>query len=183
MILDPDTLEWAYRHGAFPMAMEHGEIGWFQPVVRAVIPLNGFHASRSLKRTSKQFQIAFDTDFETIIRRCADRPEGSWINEEIVRAYCEMFRLSKAHSAGAYWRKELVGGVYGVRIERAFMAESMFHSKTDAGKAALWKLIEHLRDQGVELFDVQYMTPHLKTLGAITITHEEYMNRLRRALR
>lgn len=165
------------------MGLDDGEIGWFQPLKRAIIPIGGFAVSTSLRRSARKYEVRFGVDYEEIMRRCADRAEGSWISEEIVEAYCEMHALGRGDCAGAYWDDELVGGVYGIRLGNAFMAESMFHSMTDAGKVALWKLFEKLAASGVSLFDVQYMSPHLSTLGAIEVSHSFYMKELAKALR
>lgn len=163
------------------MGMEDGETGWFRPDPRAIIPLDAFHATRSLRRSADRYEVRFDTAYEQVMRACANRKDV-WITEELFHVYAELFRRGTGHSAEAFLSDRLVGGVYGVSLGGAFMAESMFHSETDAGKVALWKLIEKLRDSGWVLFDVQYMTPHLKTLGAIEISHSEYIRRLEEAL-
>ncbi len=180
--LSPQLIELAYRQGIFPMAMEDGEIGWFRPDRRAIIPMDRFYVSRSLRRSARQFEVRFNTCFGEVMRACADRPEGSWIDERMIEAYSALFEAGKASSAEAYLDGKLVGGVYGVSLGKAFMAESMFHTVTDAGKTALWMLIEHLRAEGSTLFDVQYMTEHLRSLGAIEVSHEEYMLLLHAAL-
>lgn len=178
--LTAEMLESAYRMGIFPMDYE-GEILWFRPDPRAVIPLEGFRVSRSLRRSAKRFLVTFDKAFREVMRACAERP-STWISEELVKAYTELFERGKAHSAEAWREGRLVGGVYGVAMGRAFMAESMFHRETDAGKVALWKLVERLREAGYILLDVQIMTPHLRSLGAIEISAEEYARRLSEAL-
>jgi leucyl/phenylalanyl-tRNA---protein transferase len=185
LTLTPEGVELAYRHGIFPMADERsGEVLWFRPDPRAIIPLNGFHASRSLARTLRRglFEIRVDTDFEGVMRGCADRPEGTWISERFVEVYAALHRAGKAHSVEAWREGRLVGGTYGVALGGAFMAESMFHRETGASKVALALLVSRLREQGFILLDVQYVTPHLESLGAVEITRREYERRLEQAL-
>jgi leucyl/phenylalanyl-tRNA--protein transferase len=185
LTLTPEGVELAYRHGIFPMAGERtAEILWFRPDPRAVIPLDGFHVSRSLARTLRRavFDVRTDTDFEGVMRGCADRPEGTWISERFVEVYGALHRAGKAHSVEAWREGRLAGGVYGLALGGAFMAESMFHRETDASKVALAALTSRLRERGFILLDVQYVTPHLESLGAIEITRHEYERRLERAL-
>ncbi len=179
-------MEAAYRHGVFPMADEiSGEVLWFRPDPRAIIPLDGFHVSRSLKRRLRLggFEIRVDTDFEGVMRACGDRPEGTWISEDFIEVYGALHRAGKAHSVEAWRDGRLVGGCYGVALGAAFMAESMFHRETDASKVALAALVSRLRERDFVLLDVQYVTPHLKRLGAVEITRQEYERRLEAALR
>jgi leucyl/phenylalanyl-tRNA--protein transferase len=185
LTLTPEGIELAYRHGIFPMADERsGEVLWFRPDPRAVIPLDGFHVSRSLVRTLRRgrFEVRVNTAFETVMRGCADRPEGSWISERFVEVYGALHRAGKAHSVEAWRDRRLVGGVYGLALGGAFMAESMFHRETDASKVALAALVGRLSERGFTVLDVQYMTPHLESLGAVEITRREYERRLERAL-
>jgi leucyl/phenylalanyl-tRNA--protein transferase len=185
LTLTPEGVELAYRHGIFPMADERSdEVLWFRPDPRAIIPLDGFHISRSLARTLRRgiFKIRVDTDFEGVMRGCADRPEGTWISERFVEVYAALHRAGKAHSVEAWREGRLVGGTYGVALGGAFMAESMFHVETDASKVALAALCSRLREQGFILLDVQYVTPHLESLGAVEITRRDYERRLERAL-
>ena len=185
LTLTPEGVELAYRHGIFPMADERsGEVLWFRPDPRAVIPLDGFHVSRSLARTLRRgrFEVRVDTAFTTVMRGCADRPEGSWISERFVEVYGALHRAGKAHSVEAWRDRRLVGGVYGLALGGAFMAESMFHRETDASKVALAALVGRLSERGFTVLDVQYMTPHLESLGAVEITRREYERRLERAL-
>ena len=185
LTLTPDGVELAYRHGIFPMADEgSGEILWFRPDPRAIIPLDGFHISRSLARTLRRgiFEVRVDTDFEGVMRGCADRPEGTWISERFVEVYGALHRAGKAHTVEAWRDGRLVGGAYGLALGGAFMAESMFHRETDASKVALTALVARLQARGFTLLDVQYVTPHLESLGAVEITRREYERRLERAL-
>ena len=186
LTLTPEGVLLAYAHGIFPMADERsGEVLWFRPDPRAIIPLDGFHVSRSLARTIKRatFEIRVDTDFEGVMRGCADRPEGTWISERFVEVYAALHRAGKAHSVEAWREGRLVGGTYGLALGGAFMAESMFHRETDASKVALEALVARLREHGFILLDVQYVTPHLESLGAVEITRREYERRLAEALR
>jgi leucyl/phenylalanyl-tRNA--protein transferase len=179
----PEVVEQAYRHGVFPMAVD-GDIYWYQPDPRTIIPLDGFHISKSLRRTINRqvYEVVFDRDFIQTMEACADRLEGSWINNEFYEVYGALHQRGKAHSVEAWQEGRLVGGAYGVSLGGAFMAESMFHTATDAGKVALAALIQRMNERGFTLLDVQYLTPHLATLGAIEIPHREYMRRLARAL-
>lgn len=178
-----DLLEMALRLGAFPMGEEDGSINWYQPHERAIFPLNGFHVSRSLAKTLRQrpFEIRHDTAYEQVMRACR-RPSGNWINEEIIRVYTDTFRQGWGHCTECWRDGQLVGGVYGVALGSAFFAESMFHRETGASKIALKAMIDWCAHRGYELFDVQMMTPHLASLGAVEIPHHEYMARLSRAL-
>jgi leucyl/phenylalanyl-tRNA--protein transferase len=164
------------------MAEESGEIGWYKPHVRAIIPIDAFHASRSLKKSARKMEWEFDRDFSAIMDECASREE-TWISPEIKTAYCRLFELGYAHCCGTYRNGVLIGGVYCVAFGNALFAESMFHKETDAGKVALWKLVERAAQAGVELFEVQFLTPHLATLGAIEIEEDEYFALLEKALR
>ncbi len=184
-MIPPRLLVRAYAEGVFPMAMEGGEIGWFSPDPRGVIPLDAFHVSARLARVVRQgrFRIAVDTAFEAVMRACARRPgEGTWISEEIVQSYVALSKLGLAHSIEAWQGTELAGGLYGVHLGGAFFGESMFHRVTDASKVALVALVDRLNRQGFALLDVQWVTPHLETFGAIEIPREEYLVRLKAAL-
>ena len=181
----PETLEFAYRLGIFPMHDDDtGAIYWFQPDPRTIMPLDGFHISRSLAKTIRKgtFQVTYDQDFEGVMRGCADREEGTWISEEFIEVYGLLHQQGKAHSVECWREGKLVGGTYGVAFGGAFMAESMFHYETDASKVALAALVQRLNERRFLLLDVQYLTPHLASLGAIEIPHAEYMTRLARAL-
>lgn len=183
--LEPRTVISAYTQGLFPMPLEpNGPVAWWSPDPRAVIPIDGFHISRSLRKSMKRFHFTVNTAFAEVIDACADdsRPHG-WIDGQIKRAYAELNRLGWAHSIET--RNEagdLVGGVYGIGIRRFFAGESMFHTTTDASKAALAHLVQLLAKHGTELFDVQWMTDHLSTLGAIDLSRSDYLRRLERAL-
>ncbi len=182
----PTGIEFAYRRGIFPMYHEDTqEMYWYQPDPRTILPLDGFHTSRSLAKTIRQgiFDVRINTDFEGVMRGCADRAEGTWISEEFIALYGELHRMGKAHCVEVWRDKRLAGGTYGVALGGAFMAESMFHRETDASKVALHALVSRLNERGFALLDTQYLTPHLQSLGAIEIPHRVYYDRLKRALR
>ena len=185
MIPSPLLLS-AYREGIFPMALEDGEIGWFSPDPRGVIPLDAFHVPRRLQRVvrSDEWVVRVDTRFEDVVRACAERPaEGTWISREILESYVELHRQGRAHSVEV-WRKEaLVGGLYGVHLGAAFFGESMFHRVTDASKVALVALVERLCARGFVLLDTQWTTRHLEQFGATEIPRQEYLLKLKEALR
>ena len=170
----------AYRNAVFPMAMESGEIAWFSPDPRAVIPIDdGFHVPHGLRRTLRRdaFEIRIDTRFEEVMRRCAQRDE-TWINEEILESYVNLHHLGHAHSVEAWRDGQLAGGLYGVSIGGAFFGESMFHEVTDASKVALHALVMRMRARGFSLLDTQWITPHLRLFGATEISRREYQVRL-----
>ena len=170
----------AYRNAVFPMAMESGEIAWFSPDPRAVIPIDdGFHVPHGLRRTLRRdaFEIRIDTRFEEVMRRCAQRDE-TWINEEILESYVNLHHLGHAHSVEAWRDGQLAGGLYGVAIGGAFFGESMFHEVTDASKVALHALVMRMRARGFSLLDTQWITPHLRLFGATEISRREYQVRL-----
>jgi leucyl/phenylalanyl-tRNA--protein transferase len=168
------------------MAVDAGEIRWYSPDPRGILPLERFRVSRRLSRLVRQgrFEIRVDHDFTAVINACADRPDddGSWIDEEIVQSYCALHRHGFAHSVETWQGGALVGGLYGVALGGAFFGESMFHRVTDASKVACWATVELLRLDRAVLFDVQWTTPHLRTLGAIDLPRSEYLRRLRAAV-
>ncbi|HYL52231.1 MAG TPA: leucyl/phenylalanyl-tRNA--protein transferase [Acidimicrobiia bacterium] len=180
--LEPGTLVAAYRRGLFPMRVE-GLLAWWSPDPRGIMPLDGFHASRSLRRKRARFDIRVDTAFETVMRACAapERPYG-WIDESFITAYTRLHDLGWAHSVETWLDGVLVGGVYGIRIGRFFAGESMFHRVTDASKVALWATVDLLRLDGATLFDVQWTTSHLASLGAIDVSREVYLSLLASAV-
>jgi leucyl/phenylalanyl-tRNA--protein transferase len=182
----PAGVEFAYRRGVFPMYSQWTEeIEWYRPDPRTIIPLETFHISRSLQKTLRQgvFEVRYNTDFEGVMRGCADREEGTWITEEFIEVYGELHRQGKAHSVEVILNERLVGGTYGLALGSAFMAESMFHYETDASKVALASLVARLKARDFTLLDVQYLTPHLAKFGATEIPFRDYYDRLRRALR
>lgn len=178
-----------YAMGIFPMAdsRDTDEIFWVEPRNRAILPLDNFHLSRSLGRTlrSDKFSVTLDRDFEGVIAGCADRPE-TWINAGIEQAMVKLHDQGHAHSVevwdGRGEESELVGGIYGVKLGRAFFGESMFSRATDASKVALAWLVARLKAGGYRLFDCQFMTAHLASLGAVPVPRERYTELLAAAL-
>ncbi len=171
--------------------MAHSEEGnriyWYDPDPRTIIPLDSFHISRSLRRTMKRniFEIRFDSQFERVMQECAAPAKGreeTWISDEIIFLYTELFKYGYAGSIESYYQGELVGGVYGVKLNGLFAGESMFSKKTDASKVALAFLLQTLKEAGFALFDVQFMTDHLRRFGAVEISRAEYKDRLEQAL-
>ncbi|MBT8246781.1 MAG: leucyl/phenylalanyl-tRNA--protein transferase [Acidimicrobiia bacterium] len=159
-------------------------IGWWSPDPRAIVPLDGLYVSRSLRRSLRKYDVSFDTDFAGVLAGCADpaRPLG-WITEEMQAAYRRLFEHGWAHSVEVWDRAgALVGGLYGVGIGGLFAGESMFHRARDTSKVAMVRLVDKLRDDGATIFDVQWQTSHLESLGAIEIARSEYMARLAGAM-
>jgi leucyl/phenylalanyl-tRNA--protein transferase len=186
--LAPGTLLAAYRRGIFPMpdAGVRPPMHWFSPARRGVVPLDGLQVSRSLRRSAREFELRVDTAFDEVMTRCADPSrDAGWITPDVAAAYGELHRLGWAHSVEAWREGELVGGLYGVAIGGLFAGESMFHRVRDASKVALVELVRLLGADGLEgrLLDVQWVTPHLATLGAVELPRSAYLERLKRALR
>jgi len=182
--LEPGTLLAAYRRGLFPMPYGRRRIVWFSPDPRAILPMDALTISRSLRRSARRYDVSRDTAFAEVMLRCGDphRP-GGWITPAFVEAYTRLHTLGWAHSVEC--RNEagqLVGGLYGVRIGSFFAGESMFYDATDASKVALIGLVEWLRLTGARLLDVQWLTPHLSSLGAIAIDRRDYLDRLADAI-
>ena len=180
------TLLGAYRAGFFPMAVA-GRIRWFSPVRRGIVPLDGFRASRRLRRTVRggRFEVSVNRAFAEVIGACASGRgrEGSWISAEIAASYRGLHEAGFAHSVETWRDGALVGGLYGVSLRGAFFGESMFHRATDASKVALCALVDRLRARGYELLDVQWVTPHLARLGAVEVPRARYLGLLKRAMR
>lgn len=180
-----DLLLQAYCSGIFPMA-EHKddpELFWVDPRKRGILPLDGFHISRSLAKRLRQqnYRITLNSAFEDVLAGCADRTE-TWISQKIHTLYCELHAMGAAHSIEVWMDDTLVGGVYGVTVGRAFCGESMFSTRTDASKIALAWLVDLLNRCGFVLFDTQFLTPHLASLGGVEITRNSYHQRLAQAL-
>lgn len=171
------------------MAVDDGQIRWYSPDPRGIIPLDGFHLPARLARVVRSgvFRIERDRAFEGVIRACADSNRndddpGTWISEEIIESYVELHRLGLAHSVETWDGSRLVGGLYGVALRGAFFGESMFHRASNASKVALAALVEHLRARGFRLLDIQWVTPHLEQFGALEITRASYLKQLADAL-
>ena len=182
--LKPETLIDSYKHGIFPMHLQienKREIGWWSPQQKGILPLNKINISSSLKKSMKKYFVTFDQDFDAVIEGCGDdkRPKG-WINKDIKTAYKKLFELGYVHSVEVWNKKdELVGGLYGVEVNGLFAGESMFHKQTDASKTAMVYLVNQLKEAGGErIFDVQWQTPHLKSMGVIKISRAKYISLL-----
>jgi leucyl/phenylalanyl-tRNA--protein transferase len=183
-ILTSPDVEAAYRAGIFPMAdPERGVITWHRPKRRAILPLESFHASRSLSALLRRrpFEITWDRCFGEVMDACADRP-GTWISAEFKTIYGELHAQGKAHSVEVWMDGVLAGGLYGVQLGGAFFAESMFHRRPNMSKVALAELVSRLRAQGFALLEVQYLTEHLAQFGVIEISDKKYQARLKEAL-
>jgi leucyl/phenylalanyl-tRNA---protein transferase len=179
--LEPATLLAAYRGGIFPWPAEGIDLLWWSPDPRAVLPPDGVHVSRSLRRTLRQarFRVTIDAAFDDVIDACGDRGgEGTWITPALRAAYARLHRLGWAHSVEVWAGGALVGGLYGVASGGLFAAESMFHRVRDASKVALVALGQHARAVGVTLIDVQMPSPHLAAMGAVTLARADYLDAL-----
>ena len=183
-VIDPRLLLEAYAQGVFPMAMEDGEMGWFSPDPRGIIPIREFHVPHGLKRLLRRgaYEVRLNTAFTAVMRGCADR-ESTWINESILRSYVRLYELGFAHSVETWMGHRLVGGLYGVAIGGAFFGESMFSRETGASQVALHALVTRLDERGFTLLDTQWTTEHLSRFGAHEIAREDYLRRLERAIR
>ena len=176
-----------YSLGIFPMGEEDGSISWYETNPRAILPIelqnSDIHITRSLSQVIKKntFDIKIDTDFEQVLNCCADR-NSTWINELIMNSYIELHRRGYAHSIEAWQNNALVGGLYGVQYKGAFFGESMFHKASNASKVSVVKLYEILKRNRFILFDIQMMTSHFETFGAIEISKRSYLEILDRAM-
>jgi len=182
--LEPGTLLAAYRHGLFPMPARRGVVAWWSPDPRGIVPLSGLRVSRSPRKSCDRFEIRVDHDFDQVIEACADRRrQGAWINRDIKKGYRRLHQLGWVHTVEA-WSPDgkLAGGLYGVAIGGLFAGESMFHWQTDASKVALVALVSLLREGGASLLDVQWLTPHLESLGAVAVPRSSYHELLAGAL-
>ena len=187
--ITPELLLRAYSIGMFPMSesADDPELFWVEPDIRGIIPLDGFHVSKSLQKAIRKapFDIRFDTAFDQVVEKCAeaadDRP-STWINQQIKDLYGALHRLGHAHSVEAWEGDELVGGLYGVTLGSAYFGESMFSRRTNASKICLVYLVERLTERGFTLLDTQFTTDHLVTFGAIDIPKAEYGVLLDRAM-
>lgn len=188
MKLEPHMLIAAYSQGIFPMAEANGDIYWYDPDPRAIIPLETFRVNRRLARTVRNsaFEIRLNTSFPAVMRACAERAPDrptTWISEDLIAAYTTLHRLGLAHSVETWQAGALVGGLYGVTVRGLFAGESMFSRATDASKVALVHLVDRLRERGFLLLDTQFSSPHMARLGAIEIPRADYKRRLAAALR
>lgn len=187
--LTPQFLLEAYASGYFPMADDanSSELFWLSPDMRGVMPLDGLHIPRSLAKTIRnhKFEIRYDSAFLQVMQACAEptsiRPQ-TWINEEIINIYSELFLMGLAHSVEIWDENKLVGGLYGVQLGAAFFGESMFSRKTDASKIAFVHLVKRLKFGGFKLLDTQFTTEHLENFGVVEIPKPQYLARLDHAL-
>jgi len=182
--LEPGTILQGYRRGLFPMHLPDGQLGWWSPVRRGIIPLDRLRISRSLRKSLRRYRVFIDTAFEAVIGQCADpmRP-GAWITDDIKKAYIRLHHLGWAHSVEAWDREgNLAGGLYGVAIGGAFFGESMFYEQRDASKVALTGLVISMRTGGATLLDVQWATEHLRSLGAVEVPRVDYLELVSKAL-
>lgn len=183
--ITPDLLLRAYSVGIFPMSEGREDPGvfWVDPQMRGIIPLNGLHISRSLARAirAERYQVRVNADFAGTVQGCAARDE-TWINDQIFDLYEQLHAAGFAHSVEVWDGDDLVGGVYGVALAAAFFGESMFSRRTNASKIALAYLVKRLRYGGFQLFDTQFVTDHLLSMGAVEIPRSEYRKRLEKAL-
>ena len=189
LALTPDLLLCAYASGLFPMANDRHDptIHWIEPRRRGVLPLEGFHQPKSLRKLVRRqrFEIRVDRAFATVIEACAEpRPERprTWLNDDLIALYCALHQQGYAHSVESWIGGRLVGGLYGVSLGAAFFGESMFSHERDASKVALVALIDRLRAGGYLLLDTQFVTDHLRQFGAVEISRESYQQQLRRAM-
>lgn len=182
--LSAGTILEAYRNGLFPMPLEDGSMGWWSPVERAVLELSALRVSRSLARSCRRFTVSVDADATGVVEGCASMErDQTWITPEMAAAYLELHRLGYVHSFEVWDRDGcLVGGLYGVAIGGLFCGESMFHVVSDASKVALVHLVSVLSEGGARMLDVQWLTPHLASLGAEVIGRQVYLERLPVAL-
>jgi leucyl/phenylalanyl-tRNA--protein transferase len=186
--ITPHLLLMAYARGIFPMTHDDGNIYWYDPDPRAIIPLDAFHVSRSLRRRVRQkpYDMRVDGDFRATMRACAEPAPGresTWISEDMIDLYTALHQMGHAHSVEAWRDGEMVGGLYGVSIGGLFAGESMFSRATDASKVALVHLVERMRAGGYTLLDTQFVTEHLERFGAMNIPRADYQQRLADALK
>ena len=182
--LSPQVLIQAYSSGLFPMAdLETGKISWYQPDPRAIIPLDQFHVSRSLRKLIKKnpYRISYSESFSDVMEQCSMR-EDTWISDSFIKAYSRMNRMGAAQSVEVWEGDELVGGVYGLNMGGAFFAESMFHRRANTSKLALYYLVEKLKECGFSLLECQFLTDHLRSLGAVEVSDEFYQRNLKEAI-
>jgi leucyl/phenylalanyl-tRNA---protein transferase len=181
--LDPSFLLSAYRAGCFPWS-SRPVLNWWCPEPRLLFELRTFRPHKSVQKRIRQegWSFAIDRNFRAVMEACANTRDETWITDDILDAYTALYRLGHAHSFQVYEQETLIGGLYGVSIGGYFGGESMFHKKTDASKAAVCYLIEQLNTAGYVLLDAQAPTPHLVSLGAVEVTRQEYLSRLRQAL-
>ena len=180
--LNPSRLVRAYQVGIFPWYSKGDPIIWWSTDPRLIMELDDFKLSRSLKKSMKKFEYKFDTNFKEVMQKCAQTPrpgqEDTWIQDEIINAYVELYNLGFTHSIESYYEGELVGGLYGLAVGKVFCGESMFANMSDASKSAYAVLIKHLKKWGYDFIDCQVPTDHLKSLGAKEVSRDYFLKRL-----
>jgi leucyl/phenylalanyl-tRNA--protein transferase len=182
-LLKPENMLRLYASGAFPMADEKaGTINWYMPEIRTIVPFDDFNFPRSARKAvdKMNFEIKFDTDFTKVVMGCSDR-EDTWISKELINAYKRLRKRGHVHTVETWLEDKMVGGLYGVTFRGAFFGESMFSQVSEASKASLMALINHLIERDFVLLDVQYMSEHLKMFGAMEISFDEYTKLLHKA--
>ena len=184
--LAPDTLLYAYAHGMFPKSLgePRRQMAWWSPLRRGIFPLDGLRVTRSLRQSARRFSVTFNKDFEQVMHRCATtHQQGNWITHEFIEAYTTLHHLGYGHSVEVWNAQgELVGGLYGVRINNFFAGESMFHTERDASKVALIHLVEAMKAAHMSLLDTQWCTEHLASLGCIEVMRPQYLQLLASAI-
>lgn len=185
-VLSPEDLLYGYSNGIFPMA-DDGEIYWYSPDPRAIIPIDTYKPSKSLRPilNKKLFEIKFDVDFEGVMRNCAEPRfdgDGVWISEDIISSYVKLYELGFAHSVEAYFEGKLVGGLYGVALGSVFFGESMFYTMPNASKVAFHTLIENLKKREFKLLDTQFINDNVIRFGAVEISKKEFMKKLKEGI-
>ncbi len=180
--LSPSRILRAYYEGIFPWYSKADPILWWSPDPRLILEFDEFRLTKSLKKSIKKFEYKLNQNFSQVIKNCSQVPrknqDGTWILPEVIKAYEDLHKLGVAHSVESYFEGELVGGLYGVVVGGVFCGESMFSKKTDASKAALYILINHLKKCGFDFIDCQIPTPHLKSLGAKEISRDKFLQKL-----
>jgi leucyl/phenylalanyl-tRNA--protein transferase len=178
------TMLAGYRAGLFSMEVAPDVLGWYSPDPRGVLPLEGLHVSRSLRRSMKRYRVSVDQAFEAVVTRCADPTRtGAWITKRFIASYQELHSLGWAHSVEVWEGNRLAGGLFGVEVGGLFAGESMFHTLTDASKVAVAATVSRLlQGGGPRLFDVQWWTPHLGSLGVVEMQRSDYLINLSEVL-
>ena len=183
--LSPATIIDAYKHGMFPMYLDHQQsvLGWWSPVERGILELNKLRVTRSMRQSARKLRTTFNQAFRDVMIACSNsHDEGNWITEEFIEAYCRLHDLGWAHSVEVWQDDQLVGGLYGIRVDGFFAGESMFHRRRDASKVALMALVGAMQMAGMTLLDTQWWTEHLQSLGATELPRRDYLKRLELAL-
>lgn len=184
--LSPSRIMYAYRNGIFPWYSQGDPILWWSPDPRLILKLDDFKLRRSLKKSMKRFEIKMNHNFRAVLKECAtierEGQKGSWLLPEMIEAYCDLYDLGYAISVESYFEGELVGGLYGVMVGKVFCGESMFAKMSDASKSALAYLVAYLQEEGFSFIDCQVPTDHLKSMGAIEVSRDDFLLKLRESM-